>query len=171
MTIPVLKLNKDIQFDLWVQIYTEQIADAYTQILRDRLDANFATLKNVTWREMRVLGTLTFFDESLSPKQISDVVRCDPATATRSIKNLARHDLVSTQTNPDDTRSKLVTLTVKGRELAEEHQERVTACYEEIGQDLGFDMTPAERDMTLTLLKKFRDGLYTVSESPVLPEL
>lgn len=171
MTIPVLKLNKDIQFDLWVQIYTEQIADAYTQLLRGRLDANFAALKNVTWREMRVLGTLTFFDHALSPKQISDVVRCDPATATRSIKNLAQHDLISTQINPDDTRSKLVVLTKKGRDLAEEHQRRVTACYEEIGQDLGFDLSEAEREMALTLFKKFRDGLYKVSKSPVLPEL
>lgn len=164
---PKLQLNQDIQFDFLFQIYSHQINDAYVRLVKARVAENLTEAKSVSWREVRVLLTLIFIDDALSPKQLSDVIRCDPATATRSIANLKRDGFVESRANPDDTRSKLVSLTPEGRTLAETYHSQVTQVFSQINEELGFDMSAQEQAAALALLKKFRNGLYKISESPV----
>lgn len=71
----------------------------------------------------------------------------DHSTVTKSVARLKKNDIVTTEKSQTDRRATIVTLTPKGRRLAQE----VAKIWDSVEATVLQDLTPAERDQFLTM--------------------
>jgi len=102
--------------------------------------------------------SMLFRQEELSKGAIADGIRRDKSTVTTLINKLIKHGYVKTRKNPEDSRSILVSLTEKGKEL-----EAGTWCISErIFETLFLDISDEERESFRTVLMKLISNMQDV---------
>ena len=151
---PSLKVKPSEYADTTFQAYAEKIADDYDFILRKVVVPGLPNLGDLKLRELRILSSLDFFDSPLSPMQISELLRYDPATVTRAANNLVKRGMILKKNNRRDTRSILLVLTEKGQAMADNYSRRVRMAFKAMEKDMLHGLTDDEKTAFLNILVK-----------------
>lgn len=107
--------------DLKYLSYAEWISGDYNEFVKKSVVPFFAKTYNLKLREIRVLNAIASSEgKSSTASQISDVLRQDPATITRSLVILIGKGFVLSEEDFSDGRSRLLKPTEKG-EAASTH--------------------------------------------------
>ncbi|WP_017930126.1 MarR family winged helix-turn-helix transcriptional regulator [Robiginitomaculum antarcticum] len=100
--------------DLQYLSYSEWISGDYTDFVKKSILPAFNGKFNLKIRELRVLNAIAASEYDISATEISEELRQDPATVTRSLVMLIGNGYVESFENFQDGRSKLLKLTEKG---------------------------------------------------------
>ena len=113
----------------------------------------------VSWSQFLALSSLRAAepDFTLSPKQLYTGAQVTSGGMTKMLHALTDARLIERIENPDDGRSRLVRLTPKGKELAEEI---VDALIQSNKSLIGGILEPDETEQLATLLAKLSKGLH-----------
>ena len=101
--------------DLRYLSYAEWISSDYNEFVKKSVLPHFAKSYNLKLREVRVLNAIAAVkDRSPTASQISDTLRQDPATITRSLVILVGKGFVVSEDDFKDGRSRILKPTEKG---------------------------------------------------------
>lgn len=132
------------------------IAADYVKFIKKNVLQNLVIPENYTIRDLQVLMGIFKSNISVTSANIVRDSGLDPATVARSVKALKKHGYVETQPSPKDSRSLLLTLTPKGRDLAKDYINASRAAFEHKG--LGStNMFSSEMGVISQLLRDFRN--------------
>ena len=112
----------------------------------------------VSWSQFLALSTLRSSepDFTLSPTQLYLSAQVTSGGMTKMMHGLTKADLIERIENPEDGRSRLVRLTPKGKELAEEIVDALIQTNKAL---IGGILEPQETERLATLLLKLSLGL------------
>ncbi|MDN5759016.1 MAG: MarR family winged helix-turn-helix transcriptional regulator [Tomitella sp.] len=79
----------------------------------------------LTLTQLRVIFMLAMRDEEVPINEVADHLKISVATAGRTVERLMGVGIVDRREDPDDRRSKLVSLTDEGRSLADTQREQM----------------------------------------------
>lgn len=148
------KVNPAAFADTTFQAFAEKISDDYTYILKTAVVPGLPGLGTLKLREVRILATLHFFEKALTPAQISDMLRYDPATVTRAVHMLVGKGKLTRSDNLRDTRSVLLELTPEGTALAEVFRKRLLVVFATLEEQIHVQLSEEEKTEFLhTMLK------------------
>lgn len=94
-----------------------------------------------------------------SQKQLTYLLRVDPAALTRQVKAMECEGLVARHMDPDDNRLTIVALTDAGRQRVEETLPLRTAFFEQAFSGLSADQTQMLTDLLHALELRMREPL------------
>ena len=151
---PNLLVNPADYADTTFQAYAEKVEDDYTYILKRAVLPGLGDLEGLKLRELRVLASLDFYDASLTPVQVSDLLRYDPATVTRATDRLLSAGMMVRAENLQDTRSVLLVPTDKGKALAKKYRDRIQEVFSALEQDLDEQFSESEKLEYLNMIVK-----------------
>lgn len=151
---PAPKVTPSEFADTTFQAFAEKISDDYTYILKNVVIPGLPGLGTLKLREVRILATLFFFEKPLTPAQISEMLRYDPATVTRAVHMLVGKGKLIRSDNLRDTRSVLLELTDDGRALAEAFKDRVLVVFSTLEKELHVQLTEDEKTAFLNIMLK-----------------
>jgi DNA-binding MarR family transcriptional regulator len=100
---------------------------------------------------------VAYFDEPVTPTDISVTIRFDPATVTRAAQRLVERDMLEKVDNFQDSRSALLSLTDAGRDVADSFRQRSAEALAAAGQHMTMILTENEKSELLRLLLKMRN--------------
>lgn len=100
--------------DLQYLSYSEWISGDYNDFVKKSILPAFNGKFKLKIRELRVLNSIAATEYDVSATEISEELRQDPATVTRSLVMLIGQGYVESFENFHDGRSKLLKLTEKG---------------------------------------------------------
>lgn len=103
--------------DITLQILAEQVSNDIAAYISDVILPDVNHPKNLIWRDMRALMSISIFPEGITPAMLSRYTRYDPATILRVYDQLADCDFVYQLTNPDDARSLIIKITNIGQDF------------------------------------------------------
>jgi len=108
-------MENSVLADLRYLSYAEWISSDYNEFVKKSVLPHFAKPYNLKLREVRVLNAIADAkDERPTASQISDILRQDPATITRSLVILVGKGFVVSQEDFKDGRSRILQPTEKG---------------------------------------------------------
>ena len=112
----------------------------------------------VSWSQFLALSTLRSSepDFTLSPTQLYTSAQVTSGGMTKMMRGLTKAGLIERIENPEDGRSRLVRLTPKGKELAEEIVDALIQTNKAL---IGGILEPQETERLATLLLKLSLGL------------
>lgn len=112
----------------------------------------------VSWSQFLALSTLRSSepDFTLSPTQLYTAAQVTSGGMTKMMHGLTRGGLIERIENPEDGRSRLVRLTTKGKDLAEEIVDALIQANKAL---IGGILEPHETEQLATLLRKLSVGL------------
>jgi DNA-binding MarR family transcriptional regulator len=151
---PNLVVNPADYFDTTFQAYSERVGDDYTFILKRAVIPGLGNIGALKLRELRILASLDFFDRPLTPVQVSEMLRYDPATVTRATRLLCNAGMMIRADNLKDTRSVLLIPTEKGKALAHTYRERIQEVFGAFEQDLNQPFRDSEKLEYLNMVVK-----------------
>lgn len=151
---PAPKVNPSEFADTTFQAFAEKISDDYTYILKNIVVPGLPGLGTLKLREVRILASLHFFEKPLTPAQISEMLRYDPATVTRAVHMLVGKGKLIRSDNLRDTRSVLLELTEDGRALAEAFKKRVLTVFATLEEELHIKLSDEEKTAFLNIMLK-----------------
>lgn len=151
---PNLKVQPSEYADTTFQAYAEKISDDYDFILRKVVVPGLPNLGDLKLREIRILASLDFFDSPLSPMQVSELLRYDPATVTRAANVLVKCGMIYKKNNRRDTRSILLVLTDKGQAMADNYSRRVRMAFKAMEKDMLHGLSEDEKTTFLNIMLK-----------------
>ncbi len=155
MTFQLQAQNMTAAFaDAAFQAFAEKMSDDYNFILKKAVIPGLPGLGDLKLREVRVLATLFFYDKRLSPAEISELLRYDPATVTRAVHKLVGKGKITRSENMRDTRSILLDLTEEGEVLARHFRDRVSAVFKKLEEETGTDLTDDEKAAFVNTMDK-----------------
>lgn len=158
--------------DTTFQAYAEKLSDDYTFILKKRILTELEHLGDIKLREIRVLVTIDFFDHPLTPIDVSEILRYDPATVSRAVNKLVANGYMMRSKNIHDTRSFYLSLTEIGIDLAAEYKQKVKSVFSELESQLLYGLSEEEKleylNMMVKLSKRSR-ALRELSEGRRTP--
>lgn len=99
------------------------------RLLRRRFDAE-AQRHDLTLPQWRVIGQLAYADHC-SQVALASLIETDPMTVSGLVERLEAKGLVVRETDPDDSRAKIVKITDKARALVSEMKALATEVYAE----------------------------------------
>ena len=98
--------------------YAEWISGDYNDFVKRSILPEFNSRYDLKIREVRVLNSIAELGPDKSASDISDHLRQDPATVTRSLVKLIGNGYVVSFENFNDGRSRLLKTTDKGKEAS-----------------------------------------------------
>lgn len=104
-----------------------------------------------------ILASLAHFGPK-TMQQLADQMAMDRATMGHNIKPLERDGFVAITTNPDDRRSKILSITPKGSETIECGRPLWMEAQKEFEHRFGAENAVLLRAMTDTIAESFRDS-------------
>lgn len=110
-----------------------------------------------TWRVLVLLA----IDDSVSASRVVKVIGMDKASVSRVFKSMQGRGLVTMGLDPQDGRVRVATITVAGREL----HDQILRIALERDRALLSVLSPEERDVLLSLLRRLHDNLPAVEEA------
>ncbi len=112
----------------------------------------------VSWSQFLALSTLRSKepDFTLSPTQLYTAAQVTSGGMTKMMHGLTKAELIERIENPEDGRSRLVRLTPKGKNLAEEIVDALIQANKAL---IGGILDPDETELLATLLRKLSLGL------------
>lgn len=161
---PRLKVNPADFVDTTVQAYAERIADDYNYILKQRVIPGLPNLGDLKLRELRVLVTVDYFENPLTPIDISEILRYDPATVSRAVAKLVKLGKLIRERNMHDTRSVYLILTPEGQTLATDYAEKIQSVFGELEAQLTHGLTDEEKMESLTTIVKLNKRSMTLRQ-------
>lgn len=105
--------------DLRYLSYAEWISGDYIEFVKKSVLPSFNKRYKLKLREARVLNTIASSTEAITGSDISEYLRQDPATITRSLVILIGEGYVTSHENLNDGRSRILKLTQKGEDAAQ----------------------------------------------------
>ena len=119
----------------------------------------------VSWSQFLALSTLrsSVPDFTLSPTQLYTAAQVTSGGMTKMMHGLTKAGLIERIENPEDGRSRLVRLTPKGKDLAEEIVDALIQANKAL---IGGILEPEETEQLATLLRKLSLGLEARKSSP-----
>ena len=119
----------------------------------------------VSWSQFLALSTLRSSapDFTLSPTQLYTAAQVTSGGMTKMMHGLTKAGLIERIENPEDGRSRLVRLTPKGKDLAEEIVDALIQANKAL---IGGILEPEETAQLATLLRKLSLGLEARKSSP-----
>jgi DNA-binding MarR family transcriptional regulator len=159
---PTLKMSPDEYVDTTFQAYGERISDDYDYILRKIIVPGLPSVGDLRLRELRILSCLDFFEPPLAPMQLSELLRFDPATVTRSVNNLVKAGMVIKRNNRRDTRGVLLSLTTKGQVMADNFNRRIRMAFKFLEKDMIHGLTDEEKVQYLNIVVKISRRAQTM---------
>lgn len=106
------------------------VASDYVKLIKKVVLPDMQLAKSYTVRDMQIISTL---HESAKPLTSTDIFRrtdLDPATVTRSTKQLVADGYLGVQDNESDSRSRYLFLTATGRDLARDYNQKCRTLFE-----------------------------------------
>jgi len=140
--------------DTTFQNYAEKIASDYTDIIKALVLPKLTNLGTLKLRELRVLIAVHFFDIPITPAQVSDILRIDPATVSRAIKKLESESMLIREDNGKDLRSIRLKLTSAGARLAQAYVESIKSVFGELERGLLYGLSEDEKMTFLKVMMK-----------------
>jgi len=145
--------------------YAEWISGDYNAFVKRSILPEFNSRYDLKIREVRVLNSIAELGSNKSASDISDHLRQDPATVTRSLVKLIGNGYVISVENYNDGRSRLLKTTEKGQEASEYFMSIFTYAINqlargEVQHDADFDHESLTRSLKLVSLraKTFRES-------------
>jgi len=105
--------------DLRYLSYAEQISGDYNEFVKKTILPEFKKKYPLKLRETRVLVAIASADRAPTASYVSDILRQDPATITRSLVILVGNGYVLSEEDFNDGRSRLLRTTPKGANAAQ----------------------------------------------------
>lgn len=140
--------------DTTFQNYAEKIASDYTDIIKARVLPNLKNLGDLKLRELRILICLHFFDIPITPAQVAEILRFDPATVSRAIRKMEKVGKLTREDNGKDKRSIRLKLTAEGIKLAEVYVDTISDVFNELEQGLLYGLSAEEKTTFLNVMVK-----------------
>ncbi len=112
-------MNQKVIADLRYLSYAEWICGDYNEFVKKTVLPQFKKRYPLKLRETRVLNAIAVAERPPSASYISDVLRQDPATITRSLVILIGKGYVVSEEDFNDGRSRLLKTTPTGAEAAD----------------------------------------------------
>jgi len=140
--------------DTTFQNYAEKIASDYAEIIKALVLPELESIGDLKFREIRVLASIYFFDVPITPAQISEILRFDPATVSRAVRKLEAAKLLIRQDDEKDKRSIRLKLTQAGLELSEQYTQQIDAVFGELESRLLYGLTAEEKTDFLNVMIK-----------------
>ncbi len=104
--------------DLRYLSYAERISGDYNEFLKKTILPQFQKRFSLKLRETRVLDAIAQSERPPTASHISDVLRQDPATITRSLVILIGKGYIISEEDYNDGRSRLLRTTQEGKDAA-----------------------------------------------------
>lgn len=119
----------------------------------------------VSWSQFLALSTLRSSEPNftLSPTQLYTAAQVTSGGMTKMMHGLTKAGLIERIENPEDGRSRLVRLTPKGKDLAEEIVDALVQANKAL---IGGILEPDETEQLATLLRKLSLGLEARKSTP-----
>ena len=109
---------------------------------------------DLSFTQARLTFVLAHHDHPVAIGDLADAVGLSAAAAGRNVQQLVRKKLIERTENPEDRRVKLVTLTDRGRSLAQSHLESKEAAVRTLLGELDTDQCLALVEALKPLLKE-----------------
>lgn len=106
------------------------VASNYVKLLKRVVLPQLDLPKSFTVRDMQIISTLHESAKPLTSSAIFRRTHLDPATVTRSTKQLAAGGFINVKDNEADSRSRYLSLTDSGRDLARRYNEKCSILFE-----------------------------------------
>lgn len=149
-----LKYNPAQFADTTFLNYAEKIASDFTDIIKNRVIPEMDVDQNLKLRDLKVLASIHFFEIPISPAQIADILRIDPATVSRAVQKLEETELLNREENGRDKRSVRLKLTDKGIATARAYTEAIQSLFEELETGLLYGLSDEEKTGFMTVMVK-----------------
>lgn len=138
--------------------YAEWISGDYNAFVKRSIMPEFNSRYDLKIREVRVLNSIAEIGSDKSASDVSDHLRQDPATITRSLVKLIGNGFVTSVENYNDGRSRLLQATEKGKEASEYFMSIFTYAIEqlakrEVGDDAGYDHDSLTQSLKLVSMR------------------
>lgn len=104
--------------DLVYFLHAENISRDYNDFIKNTVLPEFRKQYVLKLREIRVLTAIASCDKAAYASYLSDLLRQDPATITRSLIVLIDQGYVESEEDSNDARSKLLKTTQKGSDAS-----------------------------------------------------
>jgi len=105
--------------DLVYFLHAENISRDYNDFIKNMILPEFRKQYALKLREIRVLTAIASCDKAAYASYLSNLLRQDPATITRSLIVLIDQGYVESEEDSKDARSKLLKTTQKGSDAAD----------------------------------------------------
>ena len=106
------------------------VASNYVKLLKRVVLPQLDLPKSYTVRDLQIISTLNESAKPLTSSAIFRRTHLDPATVTRSTKQLVSDGYVFMQDNEADSRSRFLSLTPEGRDLARRYNNKCRILFE-----------------------------------------
>ena len=124
--------------------------------LRMRLDKNLSK-NNLTISQFKVLAYLwEHSEQKINQKVIHEFLEIKPSSLTKLIRILQSKNLIRKETDPDDSRSKIIKLTEKGMEIKRICRKNIAESEAYLLQDFSGDEINSLTELLLKIKKKIK---------------
>lgn len=132
-----------------------EVIDEFLTAIRKGIETSafdVFTEMDLTLTQLRTVFVLAEMDAEVSINEIAERVHISVATAGRTVERLARWELVDRREDPQDRRSKLVSLTTEGKKLTDIQIEGVRRRIRSFSDSLPADVADRLRSAMLAAL-------------------
>ncbi len=140
--------------DTTFQNYAEKISSDYDEIIKGIVLPALDSGGELKLRDLRVLTSIYFFEVPITPAQVAEILRYDPATVSRSIKKLEDQGFVTRSDNGQDKRSVRLHLTESGAELGHDYTEAIDQTFSQLEDGLLYGLSADEKATFLKVMVK-----------------
>ncbi|SEW51733.1 MarR family winged helix-turn-helix transcriptional regulator [Chitinophaga arvensicola] len=109
---------------------------------------------DITFELLEILAYL-YRKDGVNQQELADITAKDKSSMTYLIDSLVKREMVTRKEDPQDRRSKLIYLTVKGKRLEKKLGPWIVEIYEKATEGL----TTAEVQQALLIVQKMNDNL------------
>ncbi len=152
--VPKLKFSAAEFADTTFQALADKIAWDYTYIVKKKIIPQLGDLGRLKLRELRILTSVYFYTEPLSPHEISEILRYDPATVTRALGLLEESGMVEKVKREYDLRAFDIKVTDAGSVLARRYVKEIQTVFDTIESRLTVDLDDEDKTILLNAMLK-----------------
>ncbi len=156
------RFNENFDFyktfpDFALHIICGNISTDYMTFLNRHVIKSYLKPTKLKLRELRVLGSLHYYQLPTQPSVIAKKMQMDPATVTRAVKILSQEGYLEVQDDDYDERTKRLWITNLGHSFMQTYLEKVDKALDFAEQSTGrgfSDLRKQEMLMTLLSLRE-----------------
>lgn len=134
--------------------YAEKIASDYSDIIKNVVLPKLKSANGLKLRDLRIISSIYFFDVPITPAQVAEVLRYDPATVSRSIRKLEAEGFILRSDNGKDKRSVRLHLTDAGTELGQNYTNAIRREFLNLENNLLYGLSDEEKSTFLNVMIK-----------------
>lgn len=149
-----LKYNPAKFADTTFLNYAEKIASDFTHIIKSRVIPEMGVDPRLKLVDLKIVASIHFFEIPVSPAQIAEILRIDPATVSRAVRKLEATDFLIREQNGRDKRSIRLKLTDAGILTAKAYTEAIQKLFEELETGLLYGLSDEEKTGFMTVMVK-----------------